>query len=90
VGTLITRLATPPGRLFHAVCAVLALRLVWMHSQANYNVDDAALPRLLLFVCAVVWLARLIATLRRDERLSRWRAIAPLGGLLVGLLMATT
>jgi len=81
--------AGPPRWVFHGVCAVLALWVFWTSSRPAYDLidDDAALPRLLLFGCALVWLARLIATLVRRDRPNRWWGLAPLGGLIVGVLM---
>jgi len=79
----------PPRWVFHAVCAVLTLRLLWMVSRPEYYLadDDAALPRVLLFGCALVWLARLIATLRRRERLGGWWLVAPVAGVVVAALI---
>jgi hypothetical protein len=82
-------LVGPPRWVFHGACAVLTLWLFWAASRPGYDIteDDAALPRLLLFGCAVVWLVRLIALLVRRERPGRWWAIAPLAGLTVGAMM---
>ena len=82
-------LTGPPRWAFHGVCAALTLWMFWSASRPAIDLidDDYALPRLLLFGCAVVWLARLIATLVRRERPGAWWAIAPICGLVVGALL---
>lgn len=79
----------PPRWAFHAVCALLTLWIFWSASRPATELidDDYALPRLLLFLCALMWLGRLIATLIRRERPGAWWAVAPIGGLVATALL---
>lgn len=73
--------------VFHLLCLVLAIGLLWESSSPG-TTASVLLLFVLLASLAVAWLIAVIVTLVVQRRLRWWMAVAPLGGLLVMLLLS--
>jgi len=68
---------------------VLSLWVLWYFSRPEMDLFEAATPIVLLGACGFIWFLRLSSRAVLREELSRWWAVAPIGGVLLAVLVFT-
>ena len=82
-------LSEPPRWLFHGICLGLTLWVFWELSTPAPELFDLAAPVFFLVVCAVVWVIRLVISIREGGTPQLWWLLAPVGGVLAMALVLT-
>lgn len=84
-----TEAVVPPGVAFHIVCLLATGYEFWILSTPAPGFYNFLVGLAVLMGCALVWIARLLLLLRERHDV-RWPwAVAPIGGLLALVLVAT-